>query len=128
VALLAVAGVEGIADTAQVGGEDALPVPFNPLTHFAQDFNRRRGDGAIRARADVEQIIAAAGRAVDEIAHDRPGILPVQIRPLIAPAFVDRHARFPGALDAGIADGLFWSAVISGEFIAIVHDNLRLQG
>src|SRR5579864_8936940 len=58
-------GVVGALHLARLGGVDSVAVLLHPFADGGEDPDRILGDGAVRFRADVQQVIAAIARASD---------------------------------------------------------------
>ena len=74
---------------------DRLGVDFHPPADFSEPVDARLRDAAGGGGSDIQQVIAAFRRRVDEITDDRFGRLPIVIVGLVAPRIVHRHAAFP---------------------------------
>src|SRR6266851_3048659 len=121
------AGVVGSARQAEVGLVDGFTVGVHPVADLGQDPDRLLGDRAVSPGSDIKQIIAAVANAGDEVADDGLRRLPVIVGTLIAPAIVEGHAALPGAA-VGLGDDLlFGSGEVSGELVAVVHDDVGLK-
>lgn len=90
------------------GGIDRLAVDLHPGADFPQPLERWLGDQPLARRADIEQVLAPFAGAVDQVADQHLGRLPVVVVALEAPRVIHRHARLPIApLEPGGGDFLF---------------------
>ena len=66
-----------------------------PAAEFLEDVYLLLGDGAVLARTDVEQQVAAVRQTIDVGTEQHMRCLVVGIGMLVAPRIVHRHAKFP---------------------------------
>ena len=102
-------------------------VVFQPFAHRFQHVNGLFGNRSVRLWPDVQQIVATAARAIDQVGHHRLRRLPRVVIAVEPPAVIEGHAALPGAPRLGGAHLLLWRGEIAFETIAVVHDDLRLQ-
>src|SRR5436189_5927131 len=80
-----------------LGRVDRSAVLRSPLAHSLQDVNRFLRYRTIRLGTDIQQIVAAAASAGDEIVDNRLGRFPVIVGFVVSPTVIEGHAGFPGA-------------------------------
>src|SRR5580704_15488714 len=90
-------GKLGCAHLAAVRGVDGFAVARQPLADFREDANGALGDCAVGLRTDIQKIVPAIARTLDEISNNRLWALPIVVSLLVAPAVIQRHAAFPSA-------------------------------
>jgi hypothetical protein len=115
----------GTLHLADIGVVNEFAMAVHPLADRGQDIDRWLRYRTIGVRANVEQIVAAVARALQQVAHYRFRRLPVVVAAVEAPAVVHGHAGFPGG-GAG-ADLLLGRGEVFRDTGAIVDQNLGLQ-
>src|SRR5579859_538111 len=126
VALSREARIIRAARLARIRAVDGVTVAAQPLPDFRQDTHRFFWDGSVGARTDVQQIVARVARARNQILDDAPRALPIVIGALISPAVIQRHAGLPRASLFVSGDLLLRRGEITGQLVAVIHDDVRL--
>ena len=104
-----------------------MAVCVEPFAHFAQCANAWLRDRSIWLWANVQEVIAIIARAGNQVAKDGPRIFPVIVCGLVTPTVIHRHAGLPRPPACFGNDALLGRGEVSGELVAVVHHDLRLQ-
>ena len=76
---------------------------------------------------DIQQIVAAAACAGDEIVDDGLRRLPIIVGFVVSPTVIEGHTGFPCASLVSRADLLLGRRKISRQSVAVVNNNVRLK-
>ena len=115
------------ADGAVSPAVDGLAVGAEPPADGDQPLGGLRRQRPVRCRADVEEQVAAPGRALAEHADHLADAAPVDGAGHVAPRAVEGHAGLPGPAHLGFLDVLLGRAEVLVQLGPVVDEDVRLE-
>src|SRR5207248_11412507 len=90
-------GINMPVEIIAVSSVDGSAVLRSPLSDGLQDFYRLLRYRTVRLGTNVQQVVAAAACAGDQIVHNSLRSFPVVVSLVVSPTVIERHAGFPCA-------------------------------